>query len=76
MNNPGNNQVTAKPSVSLLRLKQVLARYPVSKSHWYDGISAGKYPRPYKANGNFSFWASTDIDNLIESLINKSEVQQ
>ncbi|MBQ15456.1 MAG: hypothetical protein CMQ17_13785 [Gammaproteobacteria bacterium] len=51
---------------SLLRLPQVLKRYPVSKSTWWSGIKTGKFPKPVKIGGRCSAWRSSDIDRLIE----------
>lgn len=53
-----------------LRLKDVLALYPVSKSAWYAGIKAQIYPRPVKLGGaraRASAWKREDIRALIES---------
>ena len=37
----------AKPtSQTLLRLPQVLARFPVARSTWYSGMRTGIYPSP------------------------------
>jgi len=53
------------PAKRLLRLSQVLERFPVSKSQWYKGIRAGMYPKPLKL-GKMSFWYEDDINALIE----------
>ena len=61
----------------LYRLKQILgdpkseppipAKIPISKSAWYDGIKAGRYPRPLKLGPRTSVWRSEDIDALCEN---------
>jgi len=66
------NEPNGKLDIYALRLNRVLSRYPVSKSHWYAGIKAGRYPAPIKTYGNMSFWLSTDIDKLIEGLANQT----
>ncbi|MDY0326448.1 MAG: AlpA family phage regulatory protein [Candidatus Cloacimonadaceae bacterium] len=49
----------------LLRLKQVLQRIPVSKSHWWAGCKSGKYPKPLKLSERITVWRKSDIDKLI-----------
>jgi prophage regulatory protein len=50
----------------LLRLPQVLERYPVSKSSWYAGIKAGRYPKPVRIGERGSAWPTETIDVLVE----------
>jgi prophage regulatory protein len=59
---------TASIAVSLYRLPQVLARIPVSRSAWFAGIQAGRYPRSYSLGPRTTVWRSDDIDLVIESL--------
>lgn len=58
---------TAHPQqpITLLRLPEVLRRYPVSKSKWYSGIKAGDYPAPVAIGPRNKAWRSSDIDALI-----------
>lgn len=56
-----------KPS-RFLRLTKVLDRFPVSRSHWYEGVRTGIYPKPYRLSNNIIAWLESDIDQLIESL--------
>lgn len=53
---------------SLLRLPNVLQRFPVSRSDWYAGIRSGRYPAPVKLGPRSVAWKSSDIDALIQSL--------
>ena len=53
-------------AVSFLRLPQVLARFPISKSTWWNGVKNGIYPSGVKLSKNTTAWLSTDIDQLIE----------
>lgn len=53
--------------VSLYRLKQVLARIPVSRSAWFAGVQAGRYPRSYSLGPRTTVWRSDDIDRVIAS---------
>lgn len=51
-----------------LRLKDVLALYPVSKTAWYAGIATGHHPKPVKLSGTrVSAWRHSDVLALIES---------
>ena len=58
---------TPKPS-RLLRLTQVLDRFPVSKTTWYEGIKEGRYPSALHLTPRTSAWRESDIDALIERL--------
>jgi prophage regulatory protein len=62
-----SNSNQPKPD-SYLRLPQVLARFPVSKSHWWNGVKSGKYPKSYKLSENVTAWLCSDIDQLIEGI--------
>jgi predicted DNA-binding transcriptional regulator AlpA len=65
------------PKNALLRLKQVLgdpkaeppipSLIPVSKTTWWLGIKAGKYPQPVKLGDRAVAWRIGDIEKLIES---------
>ncbi|MDQ6955531.1 MAG: AlpA family phage regulatory protein [Mariprofundaceae bacterium] len=55
-----------------LRLPQVLQHIPVSKTIWYKGVAAGRYPKPIKLSERTSAWRVEDIRNLIEELGAKS----
>ena len=52
----------------LLRLQQVLSRYPVSKSTWWSGVKAGRFPQPVRLSERTTAWKASDIDALIASL--------
>ena len=52
----------------LLRLPKVLTRVPVSRSTWWQGIKAGKFPRGIKLSSRVTVWRESDIDKLIQSL--------
>lgn len=54
--------------VSLYRLKQVLARIPVSRSSWFAGVQTGRYPRSYSLGPRTTVWRSDDIDRVIASV--------
>lgn len=52
----------------LLRLPAVLTLVPVSRSAWYEGIKAGRYPPPIKLGPKTSAWREADIAQLITDL--------
>jgi prophage regulatory protein len=63
------SDLTSKSSnICLYRLPQVLARIPVSKSSWFAGIQAGRFPRGLQLGPRTTVWRSDDIDSLIKNL--------
>lgn len=53
---------------TLLRLPQVLSRYPVSKSGWLEGVRCGRFPKGVLLSPKVRAWRASDIDALINSL--------
>jgi len=60
-----------------LRLKDIIgdrkskppipALLPVSRSHWYDGVRRGLYPKPsHQFGSRIAVWAVEDIVKLLE----------
>ncbi len=61
--------VTLLPETGYVRLPAVLAVIPVSKSTWWNGIKAGRFPKPTKKFGpGISAWDVRDIRALIQSV--------
>ncbi len=56
------------PSTGFLRLAQVLTFIPISKSVWYEGLKAGRFPQPVKLGERTSAYRAEDIAALIERL--------
>jgi prophage regulatory protein len=57
------------PTTGFLRLPSVLAPrgpIPVSKSTWWAGVKAGRYPKPVKLGPRITAWRVEDIRALIE----------
>ncbi len=54
------------PATGFLRLPQVLALIPISRSAWWAGIRAGKYPAGLKLGRKTTVWRAEDIRALIE----------
>lgn len=62
-----NNQ--AFPMTGLVRLSQILAPagpIPVSKSTWWQGVKAGRFPQPQKLGPRTTVWRVEDIRALFE----------
>ena len=53
---------------TLLRLPQVLAIIPISKSAWWQGCKDGRYPKPIKLGPRTTVWRSADISALVREL--------
>ena len=56
------------PNEGYMRLPAVLSVFPVSKSTWWAGISAGRFPKGVKLGPRITAWKVEDIRKLIESL--------
>lgn len=60
---------------ALVRRSWILSVFPVSKSHWYDGIKSGRYPRPVISTGRISMWRRSDIEALLRARQELAPVQ-
>ena len=56
------------PSTGFLRLPQILAIFPISKSSWWEGCRTGRYPKPIKLGPRTTAWRAEDIAAFIERL--------
>jgi prophage regulatory protein len=56
------------PETGFLRLPEVLQLIPVSKTTWWEGIKAGKYPAGVKLSMRCTAWRAEDIRALVEKL--------
>ena len=54
-----------------MRLPAVLEVFPVSKSSWWAGVKAGKYPKPAKLGPRTSAWSKADIGKLLNEIATK-----
>ena len=54
------------PPCGFLRLPQVLALFPISKSAWWESCRTGRYPRPIKLGPRTTVWRAEDIRAFIE----------
>ena len=60
------------PATGFLRLPQILAIFPISKSAWWEGCRTGRYPKPVKLGPRTTVWRAEDI----AALINRVSSQQ
>ncbi|WP_026913163.1 helix-turn-helix transcriptional regulator [Perlucidibaca piscinae] len=58
------------PDTGFLRLPEVLALFPVSRSAFWAGIKDGRYPQPVKLSARCSAWRVEDVRALIERYAN------
>ena len=61
------------PSTGFLRLPQVLALIPVSRSAWWAGCKSGRDPKPVKLGPRTTAWRAADIAALLEKLTAEPE---
>ena len=56
---------------SLLRVSQIIpSKINISKSGWWAGVRAGKFPAPVKLGERTTCWRSSDIQRIIRNGIN------
>ncbi len=56
------------PQEGFVRLPQVLAVIPVSKTRFWQGIKDGRFPAPVKLGTRTSAWRVEDIRALIAKI--------
>ena len=56
---------------SFLRLPQVLAIIPISKSSWWEGCRTGRFPKPVKLGSRTTVWKAEDIAAFIQGIGNQ-----
>lgn len=75
--NPSNEQI--HPAFqqyyleALLRLPQVLALVPVSRSTWWSGVKSGRFPQPVKLGPRTTAWRYRDVKPLCDSGLSQDE---
>lgn len=58
------------PKTRLMRLRAIIAPdgpIPVSKSTWWSGVRAGRFPKPLKLGKRITVWRTEDIERLVQS---------
>lgn len=56
------------PKQGFLRLPQVLAIIPISKSSWWEGCRIERFPKPVKIGPRITVWRAEDIMDLVQTL--------
>ena len=62
---------TPPPLDRLLKCSEVLELLNLSKTTWYDGVKAGRFPAPVRLGSRGVHWRSSDIARLIERGVNQ-----
>lgn len=55
------------PAAGLVRLDQILAVLPISRSTFFGWVKAGKFPRPIKIGARTAAWRVEDVRALLHS---------
>ena len=63
------------PETGFLRLTQVLTVIPLGKTCWWEGVKAGRFPKPVKLSARWGAWRAEDIRDLIKALSNRAPSQ-
>lgn len=66
MSKEKSSQTTYKER--MLRIRQVLEMYPVSRATWWNGIRDGIYPAGIKLSTRTTAWKESDILALIDRM--------
>ena len=64
------------PTFGFLRLPQILAIIPISKSAWWAGCKTGRFPKPVKLAPRTTAWRAEDITALVKRLGNSDESER
>jgi predicted DNA-binding transcriptional regulator AlpA len=56
------------PETGFVRLSQVLSVIPLGKTSWWNGVKAGRFPKPVKLSKRCTAWRAEDIRELIKTL--------
>ncbi len=68
-NKPQTNADQASlPAEGYVRLPQILAVIPISKSAWWAGVRSGRYPRSIRLGSRTTAWKVDAIRQLIDRL--------
>ncbi len=61
-----SQQSPSIPTIGFLRLPQILAIIPISKSAWWEGCRTGHFPKPVKLGPRTTVWRAEEIRAFIE----------
>lgn len=68
-----SQQQPSIPSYGFLRLPQILAIFPISRSAWWEGCKSGRFPKPVKLGPRTTVWRAEDIAELITRVGNRQQ---
>ena len=60
------------PARRFLRLPQVLARVPLSRTRVYELISAGRFPAPIRLSDRASGWVESEVNKWCDERVRES----
>jgi prophage regulatory protein len=63
---------TTSDELGFMRLPDILAIFPVSKSTWWAGVKIQRYPQPVKIGPRMTAWRKSDITKLLSNPENSS----
>ncbi len=66
-----SQQQSSIPTYGFLRLPQILAIFPISRSAWWKGCKDGRYPKPVKLGPRTTVWRAEDIAAFAQNLGNQ-----
>lgn len=61
------------PEIGFVRIKEVLKIFPIGRSTWWDGVKAGRFPKPVKLGQRTTAWKVEDIRHLVAQYQIKSD---
>lgn len=61
------------PATGYVRIKQILAIFPVCSSTWWDGCKDGRFPKPIRLGPRTTVWRAEDIRAFIEKLHSQTD---
>ena len=62
-----SQQQLSIPTYGFLRLPQILAIIPISKSAWWEGCRTGRFPKPVKLGPRTTVWRAEEIAAFINN---------
>jgi predicted DNA-binding transcriptional regulator AlpA len=63
------------PAEGFVRLRTVLAVFPVSRSEWKRGVKDGRYPAPVRLTPRVRAWNVIEIRSLINVTAQQQQPQ-
>lgn len=73
---PATTKAPGLPDEGFVKVPQIIAVFPVSRSGWWQGVKDGKYPAPVKLSPKITAWRVQDIRKLIADYSNASNDAQ